>query len=725
MITKIEIENAASYKNKVEIRPKKINFIYGSNGSGKTTISRLLNAPNQYIHSSVIQDEEHSILVYNNDFVDLHFNNNSLIQGIFTLGKDSNDILEKIKELEEERNELITKIKEKQNTLNKQEGALNEKKTNFNEQCWSFKNEYNTAFKDLFIGKVGNKELFAKYCLSISPTESERKSIEELKKLYDSLYIKKISILEKIEHPISINISDLPGIVSLNESITSNKTLQISILIDKLMNSDWVKKGIEYLSSTNDVCPFCQQKISEDKLLMINQLFDESYETTIALIEDAKKQYNLRVINIINIINNIIKTYEEIFNVDDLRNKLLLLDNILNQNNSIFEKKLATPSLKFSLVSIEEVILNINNIILQLNSEIDENNRKVSDIKKEKNKLLEYVNNSLYDQLRQYIASYAKDVKGLNKGITNIRQELDNLNNEKKSKETEAAVLRASMSGISNTLDKMNKLLESFGFNDFHFVANDSNTYKVVRADGSNVGKTLSEGEQRFISFLYFYQLIQGTLKESGVKEDCIVVIDDPISSLDSNILFIVSTLVKNIIDDCLTSSNNIKQVLVLTHNVYFFKEITFRPNRSKKDLSFNQENTNYFIVQKNEGISSIKEYPKNPISTTYDLLWDEIRDNSEKNKGTIFNTMRRILEYYFNIIGGLNYEKLINELEGEEKQLCHSLLSCINDNSHYITDDYNIIVTKELIEKYVKVFKLIFEKSGHISHYEMMMSKQ
>ena len=145
MITKIEIENAASYKNKVEIRPKKINFIYGSNGSGKTTISRLLNAPNQYIHSSVIQDEEHSILVYNNDFVDLHFNNNSLIQGIFTLGKDSNDILEKIKELEEERNELITKIKEKQNTLNKQEGALNEKKTNFNEQCWSFKNEYNTA----------------------------------------------------------------------------------------------------------------------------------------------------------------------------------------------------------------------------------------------------------------------------------------------------------------------------------------------------------------------------------------------------------------------------------------------------------------------------------------------------------------------------------------------------------------------------------------------------
>ena len=80
------------------------------------------------------------------------------------------------------------------------------------------------------------------------------------------------------------------------------------------------------------------------------------------------------------------------------------------------------------------------------------------------------------------------------------------------------------------------------------------------------------------------------------------------------------------------------------------------------------------------------------------------------------------ILEYYFNIIGGLNYENLINEFEGEEKQLCHSLLSCINDSSHYIPDDYNIIVTKELIEKYIKVFKLIFYKAGHSSHYNMMM---
>jgi wobble nucleotide-excising tRNase len=48
---------------------------------------------------------------------------------------------------------------------------------------------------------------------------------------------------------------------------------------------------------------------------------------------------------------------------------------------------------------------------------------------------------------------------------------------------------------------------------------------------------------------------------------------------------------------------------------------------------------------------------------------------------------MRRILEYYFNIIGGLDYEKSINEFDGEEKIIFKSLFSWINDGSHFIND--------------------------------------
>ena len=53
---------------------------------------------------------------------------------------------------------------------------------------------------------------------------------------------------------------------------------------------------------------------------------------------------------------------------------------------------------------------------------------------------------------------------------------------------------------------------------------------------------TLSEGEVTFITFLYFLQWIKGSQNEEDVTQDRVIVIDDPISSLDSNILFVVSS---------------------------------------------------------------------------------------------------------------------------------------------------------------------------------------
>ena len=249
MIERIEMQKIASYKDKAQINLKKINFIYGSNGSGKTTISRFLNNPKNYTDSSIIQDEENEILVYNNDFVDLNFNNNSIIKGIFTLGKDSNDIIDEIKKLDDERNVLLEQIKNKEHTLNNQRETLKNKRISFNDQCWNYKNEYNSSFRDLFVGKVGNKELFSNYCLNIVPTTAKRKSTEELIKTYNALYVNKLVTISKINQHISIDLSDLPGIIALNESISNNKTMQISILIDSLMNSDWVKKGVDYLKT--------------------------------------------------------------------------------------------------------------------------------------------------------------------------------------------------------------------------------------------------------------------------------------------------------------------------------------------------------------------------------------------------------------------------------------------------------------------------------------------
>lgn len=273
------------------------------------------------------------------------------------------------------------------------------------------------------------------------------------------------------------------------------------------------------------------------------------------------------------------------------------------------------------------------------------------------------------------------------------------------------------VTSVIHTVDEINKILELYGFINFSIKeASKKGYYKIVRQDGSDVKDTLSEGEYTFITFLYFYQLIKGSTQNSGQTRDKIVVIDDPISSLDSNVLFIVSTLVKNVIQDCFDGKDGIKQVIILTHNIYFYKEITFRGNSNSKS-----DKETFWVVRKNDNISRIESHEENPIKTTYELLWKDLHDSRRDGRATVFNTMRRILEYYFNITGGLNYEKFINEFEGEEKLLCKSLISFINDGSHYISDDLAVCFDEDMKDKYLLIFRLIFEKTGHSAHYNMM----
>ena len=59
---------------------------------------------------------------------------------------------------------------------------------------------------------------------------------------------------------------------------------------------------------------------------------------------------------------------------------------------------------------------------------------------------------------------------------------------------------------------------------------------------------------------------------------------------------------------------------------------------------------------------------------------------------------------------------------DGQDKIVCHSLLSWVNDGSHNADDDLYITTDDGSIDNYLDIFKRIFDKSGHISHYNMMM---
>ncbi len=113
--------------------------------------------------------------------------------------------------------------------------------------------------------------------------------------------------------------------------------------------------------------------------------------------------------------------------------------------------------------------------------------------------------------------------------------------------------------------------------------------------------------------------------------------------------------------------------------------------------------------------------YNHNPIKTSYELLWSEVRNPTRSNL-TIQNTLRRILESYFKLLGNMNRDEIIAKFEGRDRQVCASLFSWVNDGSHAALDDVYVSVDDSVVERYLAVFKKIFEKTNHLGHYDMMM---
>ena len=121
---------------------------------------------------------------------------------------------------------------------------------------------------------------------------------------------------------------------------------------------------------------------------------------------------------------------------------------------------------------------------------------------------------------------------------------------------------------------------------------------------------------------------------------------------------------------------------------------------------------------------SVIQGYGHNPIKTSYELLWQEVRDRTH-SRMTIQNTLRRIIEYYFKIFGNVDKDDIIVKFGGKDKQICAALFSWVNDGSHNFNDDLYISADEGVIERYLDVFKRIFVNTNHMAHYEMMMGPE
>lgn len=355
------------------------------------------------------------------------------------------------------------------------------------------------------------------------------------------------------------------------------------------------------------------------------------------------------------------------------------------------------------------------------NDAINKHNNLVDNYQEEKKKLISDIWVLIAKENSTLISQHNKKIDGLNRGVQSATEKRNQYETQKKNIELEIKGKNKRVTSVQPAVEEINRILHNYGFNNFSITPSTekSNHYQIKRPDGTLVESTLSEGEVTFITFLYFLQWIKGSQNEEEVTQDRIIVIDDPISSLDSNVLFVVSSLLKDVIYKVLDGESNIKQVFVLTHNVYFHKELSFIGNGNNPN-----KNIHYWILRKKNGITNIQYYGMdNPISSSYELLWKELKEQNVNSVITIQNVMRRIIENYFKILGKYKDDELINKFpDYESKEICRSLLSWINDGSHCMPDDCMLkhwMIHQKDIGKYLKRFLNI---QNHIEHYNMMM---
>ncbi|WP_187863229.1 ATP-binding protein [Helicobacter pylori] len=722
-------ENGASFKDL-----NSINFIYGANGSGKTTTSSFLKnlaengIEDKFANSKIAwyNNESLKIEVYNKQFKEEQFRN-SQVKGIFTLGKKTNENLEKI----EIKKESINKENEKKIKNEASLQVLTQKKEkeekDFADRCWEKlykKNEED--FKETLEGfkrKEKFKEKILKEFENDKYNQSEIVGLEKLKEKIEIVFGENQTELALLE----CNLTDFDFIE--NHSIWEQKIVgsgdaAIADLIKKLSNEDWVAWGREYIKD-NSICPFCQKEtITEEFKKQLESYFDTSYQESTETIKENMEHYASITARALERLDKIVETEQKNqqtkLNTESFKRIVETLKSKINGNQQKMHDKSKEMSRSFELESTKNEIKEIRDLIDTANQQIAKHNEIIKNIKNQKKTCVEQTWKFLVNEFKSDIQEYDKKRCGLEKGISNLNEEIRENQEKIKKLENEIRELEKTMVSIRLIVNEINTLLERYGFTNFGLACTeDEKSYRIQREDGQLVGETLSEGEVTFITFLYYYHLTKGSLKESDISKNKVLVIDDPISSLDSNILFIVSVLVKELMKETMKEKTNIKQIIILTHNTYFYKNITY-------DLKRYQGKYSFWIINKDNNISKIKSYKENPIKNSYELLWQEVKQAKENNASwvSLQNVMRRIIEYYFRILGGFEHNHNLSECfeNIEEKQVCNSFISWFNDGSHGISDDLFVQSQDISIETYLKVFENIFKITGHEAHYKMMM---
>lgn len=708
---------------------KDYNVIFGNNGCGKTSLTRafeLLISKNNHIEkyraistaespsiefecedgsykiepNSNIGAPSFKVEIYNSDF--LH--NNAPFNSEFGLKKlDDGVIILEGSVLGEETKE-INQLKNCREKVEKRQ-----KKIKDENDTETLSAEQESAIKkyDEEIEKI-RKEVTSK-TIQIAPNEIKINNICEVSK-------NKFKYQEDVLTKFSFDIDKEVGQVS--EEIKEH--------ISKV-GREFIEKGIELQKEMPDnACPFCKQEIINNIIQAYTSYFNKSIEQfkqdsleVSGTLKKILEQWNIK---------EILQSFErfEPFMKKDFSTNKESLKNALEQIKVLLEKLQKEVDKKEGVKDKEK--------FQEIDKKLSENyeklqkcageTRNILNQKKEQKKKLEKLKKDLKEarikkaKHDSYDSQKSKEEAKRKLSVLNCRHERLNRLLEKIDKKLKELYdqKRPDIETINNYLKALN--LPKYSLDkDYRIVLNSD------ALENSEAKIILSDGEKTTLAFAYFLARLKLFYKKEDLK-NLVVVIDDPISSLDEQRIYNTTCLVAKINQELarekLSNEENKAQVFVLTHNHTFMARL----------INMIGKHARYFQLERHQGQLKIvcKDEVKGYFDTFYLLLFKEVYTFAKKEKVqddfneaiNYGNKIRILLESFLKInfinsfLGAnsvFDEDKIKKLIETADNQVRLSFSNLPFSNEHSIKDK------DALTEKFLSIIKgLHLESHGSVA---------
>lgn len=713
----------------------RFNLVYGWNGSGKTTLSELFSAfengtldeypdlkykidttDGEYIEGSSYNKK---VRVFNQKYISQNIDILSCkANPIYILGEENKKLIELIR-----KDEVILKGNPETGDLGKLK-ELDVKKKEL-KQMEEMKAEHFSSVAKIISTNISGVSA-RNYRRNNAEKEYEllksKKLLnkQEIEKLLATLKQQEMEILDEITSPVIEE--DVERIVKDAKALLK-QTVDV-IVIERLQQHphiyQWVEDGfLLHQQEDSKACEFCGQTLPENRILALAAYFNaadkklkENIDSLLKRIEKLHKAIqDVKIREKSNLYNEFQDEYS--LKATELENaKQNLLNEIINFKEEILSKKLQT-TISLKLNKTFDIGM-YTKLISELSAFINRHNEKTQNFSKERKEaeenLKEHYLSEKYDIIQPLKAEISKIESEINAlengnpddstdiGIKKIQQRIDENKN------------KISVSGLA--CDEINKNLETF-LGRRELVLEDSENGYILKRNGE-IAKNLSEGEKTAIAFVYFTIHLRD--RDFDLRND-IVVIDDPISSLDSNSLFQAFSFLKNTVQDC-------NQVFIFTHNYDFLHLIINWLNRG-----YSNKSQFYMIKNKMNGelrvakLDALDKLLKNYTSEyqyLFKLLYSFSPDGTIGSVYHIPNIARKVLDSFLMIMVPDNssaYQKL--EQIDFDKNKKTAIYKFTNDQSHVTGKGFDPSLVSESQNAIVYLLEMM--KAAFPGHYAVL----